>query len=147
MIMLLLVTLMVLSAFRMSTANLKSVRNVQARDEAISAARLEIEKVVASPFTQNPVAAANLAIGVDINNDSVPDYNVAMDTPVCERVIKATSQVTSSVQLPGFTPGDAFNTVWRLRATATDTISGVSVTVVHRIRILLDQIDKDAVCT
>ena len=81
-----------------------------------------------------------------LNNDSVSDFNVAMEVPVCERSTRADVQATSSVQLPGFTPGGAFNTIWRIRAEATDSVSGASVTVTHRVRVLLNKVDKDRVC-
>ena len=144
--MLLLITAIVVSAFRMSTVNLRAVGNVQARDQAIAAAKVELEKIVGSPFTENPTAAANAAIGVDINNDAVNDITVAVDEPICERALRALSTASSSVTLVGFTPGQAYNTTWLLRATATEATTGANVAVIHRVRVLLNEVDKNAVC-
>ena len=118
----------------------------QNRQAAIAAAKLEIEKVVDSPFTSDPTAVAAADIPVDINNDSVADISVAMSVPVCERSTRADTPSTSSVQLPGFTPGGAFNTIWRIHAVASDSVSGAEVAVTHRVRVLLDKVDRDAVC-
>ena len=51
MMMLLLITVMVVTAYSLSTTNLRAVGNVQARDEAIASANYVIEQVVGSGFT------------------------------------------------------------------------------------------------
>ena len=71
-IMLVLITVMVTSAFTLSSSNLKSVGNMQARDEAIAAGNRAIEQISASPFTDDPVAEE---INVDIDTDGAPDTN------------------------------------------------------------------------
>ena len=55
-IMLVLITLIVTSAFMLSHTNLKSVGNMQFRDESIAAANVAIEQVLASPFYISPAA-------------------------------------------------------------------------------------------
>jgi hypothetical protein len=150
--MLLLTTTMVMTVYSLSTVNIRAVSNVQAREEAIAAVKMEIEKVVGSPFTANPSGAAKLAFPVNIDNDlddtdqPVNDYFVDIDEPLCERATSADSLASSSVQLPGFSPGSAYNTVWKIRGTAFDTVHGTRVTVTHRVRVLLSEIDKNAVC-
>ena len=146
MLMLILVTGLVMSALAMSSYNLKAVGNVQVREEAVAAARIEIEKVIGSPFTDDPAAVANNALGVDIDNDTVDDYLVNIQAPICERALRADVQATSSVQLIGFTPGGFYNTVWAIRGTATDLVSGANVTVVQRVRVLLSEVEKETVC-
>ena len=81
-IMLVLITLIVTSAFTLSTTDLKSVGNMQAKDEAIAAANQSIEQVLSSPFTTSPAAED---INVDINNDGITDYTVHIATPTCVR--------------------------------------------------------------
>src|SRR2546428_759824 len=78
-IMLLLITLMVSSAFMLSTTNLKSVGNMQFKDESIAAANKAIEQVLSSPFTTNPNALDNTTINADINNDGITDYVVGFN--------------------------------------------------------------------
>ena len=46
MIMLLLITLLITTAFTLSTTNLRAVGNIQARAEAISAAEKVIEEII-----------------------------------------------------------------------------------------------------
>jgi zona occludens toxin (predicted ATPase) len=145
-VILLLLTAMVGTSYQMSQVNTTAVWNSQSRQAAVAAAKLEIEKVVDSPFTTDPTAVASAAIPVDLNNDAVADFSVAMSAPVCERSSRADTPSTSSVQLPGFSPGGAFNTIWRIQAVASDGVSGAEVTVTHRVRVLLDKVDQEAVC-
>lgn len=147
MMMLIVVTAMVATAFSLSTTNLQAVGNVQTRSEAIAAAKVEIEKVISSPFTDDPSLSANTSLGVDLNNDDVDDYFVAIAEPVCEQAVQANVTTTSSVQLLGFSAGGAFNTIWRVSATATEASSGAAVTVTQRVRVLLNTVDKEAVCS
>src|SRR5688572_26041587 len=79
-IMLVLITLLVTSAFTLSNTNSKSVGNMQIRNEAVAAANKAIEQVVSSPFTAAPAAEA---IDVDLNNDGTTDYTVAFAAPTC----------------------------------------------------------------
>jgi len=79
-IMLVLITLLVTSAFTLSASNLKSVGNMQTRDEAIAAGNKAIEQVLSSPFTNSPAAET---IEVDIDNDSTTDYLVEFAEPTC----------------------------------------------------------------
>jgi len=147
MMMLLFITLMVTTAFSISKVNLQSVGNVQVRDEAISAAQTVIEQVVGSPFTDDPPAAVLVDFPVDMNGDGVDDYLVNLVEPACVRATRANSATASSVTLPGMTSTDAWNTVWELDATATETASGASVRVRQGVRKLLSEAEKDLVCS
>jgi hypothetical protein len=73
--MLVLLTLVVTTAFMMSSGNLKAVGNMQFRDEAIAAANMAIEQVISSDFTTLPV---NVPVSVDIDQDGINDYQVAV---------------------------------------------------------------------
>lgn len=106
-IMLVLVTLTVVSAFTLSSANLKAVGNIQVRDEALAAANRAIEEVVTSllpasaPLT-TPVATVS---SVDINNDGTVDYTVQIAAPICVRATKAPAAGTGTLG-PGGIRGD-----------------------------------------
>lgn len=148
MIMLVLITLMVTTAFTLSTTNLKSVGNMQFRNEAIAAGNSAIEMVLGSPFTTAP---AGQEILVDINNDGANDYTVSIATPVCVRAAVAAPPVLSSVTLPTMSTSYTWNTVWDIGATVTPTsgnpgASGTSVQVHAGTRVLLSQAQKNAVC-
>ncbi len=140
-IMLLLFTLLVSGAFTLSTVNLKSVGNMQMREEAIAAANTAIEVVVGSPFTTTPTAQS---MPVDINNDATDDYTVEVAAPVCIRAVISGAAPKCDVGL--VCPSDTWNTVWELRATVTDPASGASSIVRSGVRVLLTESQKNAVC-
>jgi hypothetical protein len=77
----------------------------------------------------------------------VDDYLVNLVEPLCVRATRANSAAASSVTLPGMTSTDAWNTVWELDATATETVSGASVRVRQGVRKLLSEAEKDLVCS
>lgn len=88
MIMLILITIMVTSAFTLSMTNLKSVGNMQFRNEAIAAANKSIEEVIgtkfAAGFAMPPAGAASAATPytLDINHDGTADYTVKVGTEI-----------------------------------------------------------------
>ena len=145
MIMLLLITILVATAFRMSTTNLRAVGNVQTRAEAIAAAEKLIEQKILEDAGVVGFQTV-LAQDVDIDQDGTNDYAVNIAVPVCVRATLANTLTTSSVTLPGFSAGGAWNTVWEITAVATDVKSGTRVSVVHGVRYLLTDIEKDQVC-
>lgn len=148
-IMLVLITVMVTSAFTLSTTNLQSVGNMQFRDEAIAAANKASEQVLSSPFTTAPVAET---INVDLNNDGTTDYEVAFDVPTCigDSEVIISGSAPSSVTLPATfgLPASTFHqTIWDLSARVTDEVSGASVHVRQGVRVLLTQAQYNAVCS
>jgi len=141
-IMLLLITLVVSSAFTLSGTNLKSVGNMQLRDEAIAAANTASEVVLSSSFTANPAAES---IPVDINNDGANDYTVEIAAPECiQATVSGDAPLCDEEIL--LCPSDTWNTVWKLKATVTDPASGASSVVNSGVRVLLTQSQCDDVC-
>lgn len=147
--MLTLITVLVTSAFNLSTTNLAAVGNMQFRDEAIAGANKAIEQVLSSPFTDAPTGQA---INVDIDNDDTPDYEVVFSAPTC---ISDSEILNNATALSSVTLGSSFSvigstlyeTIWDLSATVTDTNrSGASVQVHQGVRVLLTQAQYDAVC-
>lgn len=154
-IMLVLITLMVTVAFKFSTSNLKSVGNMQSRNEAIASATKAIEQVVGSwNFGTAPTADE---INVDIDNNGVTDYVVRIAAPVC---VKATA--TAQAPDPGgdcppgadglFHPENCpaassavFNVIWDIDATATNS-SGTVVRVRQGVSKSITQSQCDAAC-
>lgn len=144
-ILLVLITLMVTTAFTLSNTNLKSVGNMQLRDEAIAAANVAIEQVLSSPFTTAPAAET---INVDINSDGIPDYVVAIATPVCVRASRDATASSSSVTLgAGMSTATTWNSIWEIEATVDDAKSGAKTTVREGVRVLLSTAQKNAVCS
>lgn len=143
-IMIVLITLIVVNAFTLSSSNLKSVGNMQVREEALAAANQAIDKLISSPFT-DALGPQNLT--VDINNDGVNDYTVAVATPTCTRALIAFTAAPSDVELPAsMSSGSQWSTEWDINSTVTDAASGASVRVREGIRVLLSQAKKDAAC-
>lgn len=144
-IMLVLITLMVTSAFMLSTGNLKAVGNMQFRSEAIAAANVVVEQVLSSPFTTAPAAQAN--IPVDINNDGTDDYFVSIATPTCIRATIALPANASSILLgPAMSTASHWNTIWDIDAVVNDPVSGASIRIRQGVRVLLLQSQKNIVC-
>lgn len=143
-IMLVLITLIVVNAFTLSSTNLKSVGNMQVRSEAIAAANQVIESVISSPFTN---ALGVQTVAVDINKDGTNDYTVVVATPVCLRAVQGASAAPSGAETGGGLSGStSWTTEWDISATVTDAASGATVTVREGVRVLLTQAQKDVAC-
>jgi hypothetical protein len=139
-IMLVLITLMVTTAFMLSSTNLKAVGNMQFRDGAVAAANYAIEQAMTSPFAttlpKNP-------FDVDLNDDGVTDYSVTIAAPACLRAVRepgASAPGTASSVTLGIPPSVVFyQTVWDIDATVQDAVTGASVRMRQGFRLRLDQ--------
>lgn len=140
MIILVMVTLLVVSAFRVSNTNLKIVSSMQGRQEAIGAGQAAIEQVLSSAFfTENPNIVAATPIQVDINGDGTDDFSVTMALPVCMRTApvvmgnpptKLQLDCAGSSRFPSaMTPTWCSNTIWEVAATTTDRLTAAQTTV------------------
>ena len=135
MIMLVLLTLLVVSAINSSSVNLRITGNMQAQDGARAVAQQAIEKVLGDYTKFYPTPTAVAATGYDINNDTNNDFQVAVAAPVCKAAAK---------QIPG-READCINgakagfycwdTLWEVVATATDTKTGVRQVVTQGVSI------------
>ncbi|WP_019449181.1 PilX N-terminal domain-containing pilus assembly protein [Cupriavidus sp. BIS7] len=130
-VMLLVLTLLVVSAVRMGNSSLRVVGNHQVRAEATAAAQQAIEKIVSSSANfYTPVAQT---FNIDINNDGVADYTVQTASPVCLQMLPADGY---SYDFAASAPQDTY---WDVAATATDNRgSGVSVTVHQGVKVRMD---------
>jgi Tfp pilus assembly protein PilX len=143
-IMIVVISLIVINAFTLSSSNFKSVANMQIRDEATAAANQAVEQVISSDFTSTPVAQI---ITVDVNKDDTPDYSVAVAVPTCIRATQATTAAPSDVELgAAMSAGSTWNTDWDLDATVTDAATGAQVRVRQGVRVLLSQAQKASSC-
>jgi Tfp pilus assembly protein PilX len=128
-IMLVVITLFVLSAIRLSTANLRTVGNMQARNEAAAASQRAIEDLLSS--TDAFTAPGSVATSVTVNINKT-DYAVAVATPVC---VKTEPVTGNSYDNSGLALQDTY---WNLRTTATNAKSGASVTTEQGVKIRLN---------
>lgn len=153
MVLLVLITLMVVTAYSLSNMNLKTVGNLQMRKEAIASAEKAIELMIdgvndtgvplSNPKFWNPAVARTY--NIDIQGDTTGDYVVVIDPPFCLRATLVTISSASSVSLPGMTSASAWNTIWRLEANATN-VSGTRVQVRHGVRVLMTEADRNLYC-
>ena len=145
-IMLVLLTLMVLSAINSGTVNLRISGNMQAEDEARAAAQQAIENFLSSyaNFCTNappaactvPSPAGKPPTGYDVNNTATPtEYTVTVAPPVCKR---------AAPQVPGHTAACingakaglfCWDTLWEVQATAVDAKTGVSQVVTQGVAV------------
>lgn len=142
-IMLVLITLLVTTAYTLSTSNLKAVGNMQFRNEAQAAANIAIQQVLSSSFTSSPAAES---VNVDLDNNGSTDYVVNIAQPTCVRAVLASAGGPSSLSLPGMSTSSTWNTTWDIDATVSNAASGASVRIRSGNRVLLTQAQKDSVC-
>ena len=140
MIILVMITLLVTSAFKVSNTNVKIVSGMQGRQEAIAASQSAIEQTISSAFfTANPAIVAATPVTIDINNDGVDDYTVTMAQPKCLRTApvvlsnpptKTQLDCAGSSRFPAATtPTWCSNTIWEVAATTTDKLTAATTTV------------------
>ena len=147
-IMLVLITLLVITAMNLGSLGFRSVSNTQFRDEAVAAANVAIQQVISSPFFIDPAAAVE-DINVDLDNNGTPDYVVSIAQPQCIFVAEASEGKASSLSLPpSMTSGSTWNSVWDIEATVApdSNVGGAAVTVRTGVRVLLNQTQRDTVC-
>ena len=145
-IMLVLITLLVMTALNLASSNFRSVSNTQFRDEAISAANVAIQQVIGSNFIE-VTEAQDLDINLD--NDDTVDYVVTVARPTCIYADVADVADPSSLSLPvTMTASSTWNTVWDLDATvAPENNAGEASVRVHSgVRMLLTQAQRDDHC-
>ena len=145
-IMLVLITLLVMTALNLASSGFRSVSNTQFRDEAISAANVAIQQTIGSNFIE-VIEAQDLDI--DLDNDDVVDYVVTVARPTCIFAEVADAADPSSLSLPvTMTASSTWNTVWDIDATvAPENNAGqASVRVHNGVRMLLTQDQRDDHC-
>ncbi len=143
-IMMVLITLIVVNAFTLSSSNLKSVGNMQMREESVAAANQAVERLISSTFTS---ALGSQTFTVDINKDDVDDYSVAVAVPTCIRAAQASMGAPSDVELgSAMSSGSTWNTDWDIDAAVTDASSGAAVRVRQGVRVLLSETQRAAAC-
>jgi Tfp pilus assembly protein PilX len=127
-IMLVVITLFVVSAIRLSTANLRTVGNMQARSEAAAASQRAIEDIMSSTAAFTAPEDVASPVTVDVNST---EYSVEIPTPVCVRSEPVTG---NSYDNSGLALQDTY---WDVEATATNDASGASVTTHQGVRVRL----------
>lgn len=151
-IMLLLFTLLVSGAWNLSMVNLKAVGNIQMRDETIAAANMAVDQVLKSNFTSSACSAGYTdsdscveEILLDVNGDDVDDYTARV-AKLCvqEKEIVIPAGACQQPLLPMCQ--DPWLTVWELRATVTDPVSGAYTAVRSGVNMILTTAERNVRC-
>ena len=169
-IFLMIMSLMAVSAFNLTSTNVRITGNMQARNEALSAAQAGLAATISNvQFSTNPALIAATPLAVDVNGDGVSDYNVTRNPqPKCNKVktLKA-SDLNPSVPadlacmgsaaannsgiesaLTGSAAGDSMcaNSEWNIRASVVDPASQVEVAVNQGVSLRVLSTDADTAC-
>lgn len=139
-IMLLVITLLTVSAFTLSSGNLTAVGNMQYRNEAIAAANVAIEQTInVNLATINPANYPETVL-VDIDQNNTNDYSVEVKLPKCIRATPAPVDTSSlSGENSNMVSSSDQLTLWEIEAKATNQATGASVVAVQGINKRLTQ--------
>lgn len=109
-VMLVVLTLLVVSAIRAGNINMRIAGNTQLQQEAAAAAQVAIEQVISTNFTANPVGQT---VNVDIDNNGTTDYSVTVKPQVCNSSLALTNaslDPTNAADQPCISTSTAHNT-------------------------------------
>ena len=137
-IFLVILTLFAVSGMNTGVINLRTANNAQLMVEAEFAAQAQIEAMLNSvtPFVTGVLGTAT-STNVDVNGDSVTDYVVTTQPPICLSIVPAPGY---SYEFAASAPKD---TVWQVTASAQDSVFGATATLRQGVRIRLP---VNAVC-
>lgn len=128
-IILVVLTLLAVSAIRSSSLNLRIVGNMQFKSEAEAAAQQAIEQVMSSSAIFYTPTAQSIA--VDINHDGTTDYTVSIGAPSCLKMATASGY---SALFAASAPQDTY---WDVKSTVTDSRSGSKIIVHQGVKVRL----------
>lgn len=123
-VMLVVLTLLVVSAIRMTNFNLKTVGNMQSKNEAVSTAQQAIEQLVMGDVNRfyTPVDQAVAISG----------FTGTVSAPACLKMVPVSGY---SIDFAASAPKDTY---WDVRAVVTDTRTGASATIHQGVRVRMD---------
>ena len=123
-VMLVVINLLVVSAVRMSNSNLKTIGNMQFKNEAVAAAQQAIEQQVMGNVSNfyTPVDQPILING----------YTGTLSAPVCLKMVPVPGY---SVDFAASAPKDIY---WDIKAVVTDTRTGASATLHQGAKVRMD---------
>lgn len=159
MIILVMITLLAVSAFKVSNTNLKVVGAMQGRQEGQASAQAVIEQVLSSlQFTRAPAAVAANHWGIDINGDGTEDFDVKLTPmPKCIRtapVVIGTSPrpedypcIGSAVLGKAHMSSYCADTIWEITATTQDKLTAANTTIRQGVAVRVGVDDASSSCT
>lgn len=145
-IMLVVLTLLAISAIRLSTVNLRAVANSQVRSEAMSAAQRTIDSILSGNFTDNIAGTATPPGSPLIVTEGGKDYKIQVARPCLvslapiknidlDLAIDEDRRCVDTVSNPY---SACAHTVWQLEANASSGWFGANVTITQGTGIKMD---------
>ncbi|MCF8177009.1 MAG: pilus assembly PilX N-terminal domain-containing protein [Sulfuritalea sp.] len=142
--MLMIMTMLALSAIRMGTVNLRTINNMQMRGEAMTAAQLALDEVLSSNFTEN-ISGTGRIWTVPIDAGKSYDVVVAVPcirqvTPILNTVLDLGNPEDAKCfdSIGGGAISACSTTVWEISATARSGWFGGRVTMTQGTGIRMD---------
>lgn len=147
-IMLVVLTLLAVSAINMSTAGLRVVNAMQTRGEALSAAQRCVEQILSSSFAGS---IGTIAGSCSLAIDAGKSYNVVLGTPCLKQMVGVPNSKLNTVRGPtgactsadckcvaeGYW-SDCADTVWDLSASVNEGFFGANVSLRQGIALRMD---------
>lgn len=149
-IMLVVLTLLAVSAIRLSTVNLRTVANAQSRNEAMSTAQRTIDLVLSSNFTDNIAGTASTVTVSEGGKDytvviarpclvrSAPVQNIALPPPAAPPPGKTCGPYPECTCRLGGTYSQCSDTIWQIQATSTSGWFGATISITQGTGIRMD---------
>lgn len=128
-VMLVVLTLLVVSAIRSSNTSLRIVGNMQHQNEAKAATQQIIEQIISNIANFNAAPTTSQTFNIDINNDGTNDYSIVVLPPACKFITSATGY-----QYGASAPKETY---WDIQAIATDMTYGTTITVHQGVKVRL----------
>jgi len=142
-VMLVMVTLLAVSSFRVSNTNLKVIASMQGRGESAAAAQWAIEKTLSSSlFASDPTGVAAVPINVDLSGDGSYEYVVNLSPPPTCLKSRPTDPTTLDISNPAdracfgsalvgqvTTAASCADTIWEVTAATKDNVTSASTLV------------------
>lgn len=141
--MLMVMTMLALSAIKMGTVNLRTINNMQMRSEAMSAAQQAMDQVMSTNFTDNINGTGRTwTVAVDAQKT----YNVTVATPCIRQVTPIMNTVLDIGNSEDLKCYDAIanplsacsTTVWEITATVREGWFGANVAITQGTGIRMD---------
>ena len=142
-VLLVMVTLLAVSSFRVSNTNLKVIASMQGKGEAVAAAHAAIERVISNAaFAIDPAVVGAIPIPVDLSGAGKNEYTVTLSPiPTCLKA-RPTNPAELDITKPADRPcfGTALvgqaqlatscaETIWEITAVTQDTVTGAQTLV------------------
>ena len=151
-LMLVVLTLLAVSAINLSTLGLRAVNSMQTRSEALSAAQNAIEQIASSNFA---ASIGSVPLSYNIAVDAGKSYAVTVTTPCIKAMqtiknsaLKLTDPEDVKCYDSSTNPWSACaNTVWQVTASVSDGFFGTSVQLTQGIALRMDNASAFAYST